>query len=1139
MIAIPGYQTLELLHESANSLIYRGRRESDGLSAILKMLKEEYPTPEQLTRYRTEYEITSSLNLNGVVKAYDLLKFHNTLVMVLEDFGGKSLTYWMSQARFTLLECLYLTRQIAEIVGQIHSQNIIHKDINPSNLVWKPSASEIKVIDFGISTASAGTISVAESSTLFEGTFAYLSPEQTGRIARAVDYRTDLYALGATFYEMLTQQKIFETTDPIEWVHCQIAKQPIPPHEVNPDIPRVVSDMAMKLLAKSADERYQSAWGLKADLEICLAQLQERGEIFEFELERESIADRVPVLLEFSDRDRDRSIASPENSEPDVRDASQSLNRVRALSNYWLVNSFALYLEGDTFAALSGIREAERLLASIPRELEGIEAFEYNFYYSLILCACYPHAAIAERETYWQKLQVCCERMRHFAQSDEVVGGDKYLLIEAEMARLEDRTLMAMDLYDRAIAACQNALEPHTEALANELAAQFWLSKGKEEFAEIYLKKAYNIYQVCRADRQFLKLSAKYPNLFTQTPPLKKSVAKSTTIQTFTTSRGSGEWLDLATAIAASQAIGSSLALEDLLQKLIKILMENAGATVGFLLLKQKGGLVVEAAGSVNAEETRVLESIPLESTEELCQAIVKYVAITRETVVLNDASVEEKFIYDPYIQTKKPKAILCVPLIHQSKLISIVYLENNLTAGAFTRERVEAIKLLSTQAAISLDNAKLYAEVRASESRFTQFLEAIPLGVFVLDALGQPYYSNQVGLELLGKGVLPDTHRDRLSEVYQIYLAGTEELYPSDRLPGVQALRGETTRSDDLEVHHPDKRIPLEAWGTPIYDDKGKVAYALIAFQNITERKKAEAERLEFIEEMFKLNCDLELSLEAELNLTDAASRFVPNEFLSFLGYESLADVKLGDAVQQEMSVLFSDIRDFTTLSETMTPEDNFKFINSYLSRMEPAIVENDGFIDKFIGDAIMALFGSNADDAVKAGIAMLHRLNEYNQHRANCQYPPIHIGVGINTGSLILGTVGGATRMDGTVISDAVNLASRLEGLTKNYGVSLLISHHTFSRLKNSADYAIRLIDRVQVKGKSELVTVYEVFDADPPELKTAKFATLEAFSQALSFYELGEFAIAAQRFEACLRHNSGDRVSLIYLQRCQEQM
>jgi class 3 adenylate cyclase len=217
------------------------------------------------------------------------------------------------------------------------------------------------------------------------------------------------------------------------------------------------------------------------------------------------------------------------------------------------------------------------------------------------------------------------------------------------------------------------------------------------------------------------------------------------------------------------------------------------------------------------------------------------------------------------------------------------------------------------------------------------------------------------------------------------------------------------------------------------------------------------------------------------------------------------------------------------------MTPTENFQFINSYLSRMEPAIRENHGFIDKYIGDGIMALFNSGADDAVKAGIAMLHRLIEYNQHRQTCGYLPIKIGIGINTGSLMLGTVGGPCRMDGTVISDTVNLASRLEGLTKEYGVALLISHHTFSKLQHPADYAIRRIDQVHVKGKSELVTVYEVFDADLSEEKASKLATLQLFTEALFYYDQQHFSDAVQLFQAVLQINPTDQVAQIYLERC----
>ena len=458
-------------------------------------------------------------------------------------------------------------------------------------------------------------------------------------------------------------------------------------------------------------------------------------------------------------------------------------------------------------------------------------------------------------------------------------------------------------------------------------------------------------------------------------------------------------------------------------------------------------------------------------------------------------------------------------------------YLQNKLLAA----QNAQLQQMNEELAHLNGEQALLITRLHENENRLTQFLEAMPIGVGVLDADGQVYYINRKAKEILGKGVVPDTSSEQLSEVYQTYKAGTNQEYPPENLPIVRALKGENATAEDIEVHNGDKIIPLQISATPIYDTNAKVTYAINTILDITDRKKAEAERQKLIAELFQVNCNLELALETELKITKATSRFVPNQFLAFLGCESIVDVKLGEAVELEMSILFSDIRDFTTMSEEMTPQETFKFINSYLRRMEPLIVEHQGFIDKYIGDAIMALFSNAADDAVKAGIAMLHTLIEYNQHRASVGYVPIQIGVGINTGSLMLGTVGGSNRMDGTVIGDAVNLAARIESLTKNYGVSLLITQHTFDRLTNPADYAIRVIDRVQVKGKSEWVIVYEVFDADLPEVKAGKLATLQVFAQALSLYNIYNFREAAALFADCLGQNPGDRVAQIYLDRC----
>ncbi|MCG8363443.1 MAG: response regulator, partial [Pseudanabaenales cyanobacterium] len=271
-----------------------------------------------------------------------------------------------------------------------------------------------------------------------------------------------------------------------------------------------------------------------------------------------------------------------------------------------------------------------------------------------------------------------------------------------------------------------------------------------------------------------------------------------------------------------------------------------------------------------------------------------------------------------------------------------------------------------------------------------------------------------------------------------------------------------------------------------------------------------------------------------SKINL--AYSRFVPRQFLQFLNKESIVDVQLGDHIEDSMSVIFADIRDFTRLSERMTPEENFMFINAFLSRMEPAIAENNGFIDKYIGDAIMALFSGSADDAIKASVSMLQRLADYNSRRTCQGYSPIEIGIGVNTGKLMLGTVGGCNRMDGTVISDTVNVAARIERLTRHYNVSLLISHHTFLQLDNANHYAMRVIDRVKVKGKTHFVSVYEVFEADPAKIRDRKMASKTDFEAALLYYYQQNFQSAAVGFEHCLKANPADTVARIYLELCQ---
>lgn len=268
---------------------------------------------------------------------------------------------------------------------------------------------------------------------------------------------------------------------------------------------------------------------------------------------------------------------------------------------------------------------------------------------------------------------------------------------------------------------------------------------------------------------------------------------------------------------------------------------------------------------------------------------------------------------------------------------------------------------------------------------------------------------------------------------------------------------------------------------------------------------------------------------------INEAYSRFVPSQFLEFLGKENVVDIQLGDQVQKEMTVMFSDIRGFTELSEDMTPKENFDFINHYLGYMEPVIRKNNGFIDKFIGDSIMALFHDKVDDAIDAAIEMRHTLAQFNLDRIDQGKPTIDSGIGIHTGNLMLGVVGGEGRMDGTVISDAVNLASRLEGLTKIYRTSIVISEDTLIKLENPSRFNFRFLDIARVKGKKEAVYVFEVLDGDPEEVKSLKIETKPLFGNGIDHYKNKRFEEALKVFSDIVKVNQMDSVAAFYVNRC----
>jgi len=343
MIQITGYQIIERVYESSNSLVYRGIEQTGARPVILKLLKQDYPNREELIRYEQEYNITRNLKMADVITAYDLIKYQNSLVIVLEDFGGQSLDIILKKCTFSIQEFLEISIKITTALEEIHNSNIIHKDINPSNIVYNQATKELKIIDFGISIVLPKEKPTLKNPNTVEGTLAYISPEQTGRTNLFLDYRSDFYSLGVTFYELLTNNKPFIKEDLLELLYCHLAVMPKSPHECCSEIPSVLSDIVIKLMDKNPDKRYQSAWGIKKDLEICLKQLKNHQKITNFKLASQDFVSRFNLSQKIYGRKQE--IDTLLNIFKKIQNKESKTNAVILISGYSGIGKSALVKE--------------------------------------------------------------------------------------------------------------------------------------------------------------------------------------------------------------------------------------------------------------------------------------------------------------------------------------------------------------------------------------------------------------------------------------------------------------------------------------------------------------------------------------------------------------------------------------------------------------------------------------------------------------------------------------------------------------------------------------------------------------------------------------------------------------------------
>jgi predicted ATPase len=693
-----------------------------------------------------------------------------------------------------------------------------------------------------------------------------------------------------------------------------------------------------------------------------------------------TLTGRTPEPGDLSDAEFDTSKFIAENSEP---------GRVLGLKHYYVAALAGLVLFGRT-------RDAVELVAASQASgdpavvlfAQVVNAW-WLFFQGVALCDVLARLPAARRsEELRGAADLCSERLELFAHNAPANFEAMSLLLGAERSRLDGEALDAMTGYDQAIASARKYELVHIEAFANERAARFHLEQGRDKVARDYIREASNRYSMWGATAKVEQLRREFP------AAIETRQGGSEDSEINRDPRG----IDLASVLKSSRVLTSEIDLQRLLETTLAIVLENAGAERGVLITADGDELRIEAAGRLDGPRADVTAhadaAIPLEQADReqlpVCVAIASYVARTRDTMVLDDAHARGRMTHDPYITQNAIRSVICTPLVHQGRLFGLIYLENNLVAGAFTPGRVETLKLIASHSVIAIQNARLYANL----NRYSQELERI----------------------------------------------------------------------------------------------------------------------------------------------NKSMSRFVPSEFLSSLGKDNLIEVGLGLSVSKHMSVLFSDIRGFTSLIESLPTRAHIEFINEYLQYMEPPIATNHGFVDSYIGDAIMALFDGRPDAAIQAAVDMSAELRELNGKRAGRGEAPINMGVGINSGPLTLGTIGGPTRIKCGVIGESVNLAARIQDLTKRYKTFLLCSDASIDGLTDKQRYTARVVGRVTVVGSNIPTTLFEVVDAELHlPVRDAKLACFESYQRGVAAFYAAEFDAAAAEFDACIRVCPEDTPARIYRDDC----
>ncbi|TVP54853.1 MAG: GAF domain-containing protein [Gemmatimonadales bacterium] len=647
------------------------------------------------------------------------------------------------------------------------------------------------------------------------------------------------------------------------------------------------------------------------------------------------------------------------------------------LANYHIYKAEIHALYGDWAGAMEHVRIQEGLVASSMSLPQSVRFAIVSF---LTRAQLWPTLDDDEKVAARETLESGLAQMAFWAGNCRENFEHLRLTMEAELARLDGRLAQALHSYDAAIRAARGSGFLRDEGVAAEMAARCLEGAGLSHAAEGYLRGAHSAFDRWGAVRKVERMETDHPWLAENRPGAERDGTSALP----GSSAAAWSSLDLDSIMKASRVIAGELVQNRLWLTTLQILMENAGAERGWFVVQRNGDLFIAAQAAGGEDGTVPDPLIPVDAEEpRLPLSVINATLRTGRAMVLQDASASGRFVSDPYITKVRPRSVLCLPLQRADKFSGAVYMENNLTPGAFSEDRLEVLRLLSAQASISMENAQLY---------------------------------------------------------------------------------------------------------------------------------------------------------EAQTRLIRAQERFVPSQFLENLGHEDISAVGLGEYVARTMSVLFCDLRNFTPLAERLGPRAMIELLNRYFSRLADPIAETGGFIDSYNGDEVMALFGLPADGPVEAGIRMCRVLQTFNRELAAEDGPTLVMGVGVHTGPLVLGTVGGHDRLKCGVVGDTVNVASRIEQLTRFYDAAFLLGQPTVDGLRDPGRFSLRRVDRVAVKGKETGLDIHEVLDAESPERRAGKESTRDALDHGMERYFDRDFRGAADAFRDALARTPDDVVFTRLLERAE---